>query len=464
MLRNAWNALPMARRLPILAGAMVFAAAVTTTQVATRTLEAEFRAEAARLGEVYLDGLLAALLEPVQAADEAAIAAVLERALGFQAGIRERRLLVLLPGAARPIAAGMADPAQPPGSASWTLTEDARTAWAQRPLALPSGQVAIVAALLDFSESVDRRARFGWMLLALDLALAAVGAALAALVTRRALTPVLAITTALDRAGEGQFAPVPPSAPATDGHEAARLVGALNLMMARLAEREQLAARLAERERAAQLGELAATVAHEVRNPLAGMLTAIGSARRFGDDPATRAESLDLVERGLRQIQRVVDGTLASYRGTIEIRPLEQQDIEDLRRLLLPEATRRRVPLEVTGALAAPFPTDAIPVRQALLNLLLNAVQASPPGGTVRLSIAEEAAGILRLDVSNDGPALPERQRRQLRGEDHAGPGLGLAVVMRELARLDGDIAVASGPGRPTRVTLRLPARAEIAP
>ena len=363
------------------------------------------------------------------------------------------------------VAAGVAEAGIPPATMPWSMASDGRTAWAQRRLPTPPGQETTIAALLDFSDSIARRARLDWMLLALDLLLATLAGALAAWITRRALTPLLAITAAIDLAGEGRFALLPATASGMPGgSEAARLQGAFNLMMARLAEREQLAARLAERERAAQLGELAATVAHEVRNPLAGMLTAISSARRFGEDRTAREESLDLVERGLRQIQRVVDDTLSSYRGTVEMRPLEQRDLEDLRQLLHPEALRRGIALNFAGALAAPFPTDAIPVRQALLNLLLNAVQASPHGGVVLLSIAEEPGGVLRLEVTNDGSGLPERQRRQLRGEGSAGPGLGLAVVMRELARLDGGIAVTSEPGRLTRVTLRLPARVEPAP
>jgi signal transduction histidine kinase len=460
MFRAIWDALPIARRLPILAGVMVFVAAVATTQIATKALEVEFQREAARLGAVYLDGLATALMEPVRARDEAAIAATLERALGFQQGIREQRLLVLLPGAEQPIAAGSGESGPPAALRPWSLAPDGRTAWAQRQLPMPHGEQTMIAALLDFSDSVARRRQLDWILAGLDLLLATLGGVLAALLTRRALSPVLAITAAIDRAGGGQFAALPVAASnMRGGTEAARLQGALNLMMARLAEREQLAARLAERERAAELGELAATVAHEVRNPLAGMLTAIGSARRFGEDRAVRDESLELVERGLRQIQRVVDETLASYRGTIEIRPLEQRDLEDLRQLLQPEALRRGVALDFTGRLAAPFATDAIPVRQALLNLLLNAVQASPAGGVVLLAIGEEAGGVLRLEISNDGPGLPERQRRQLRGEDGGGTGLGLAVVMRAVARLDGDIAVSSEPGGMTRVTLRLPAR-----
>jgi signal transduction histidine kinase len=235
-------------------------------------------------------------------------------------------------------------------------------------------------------------------------------------------------------------------------------------MMARLDEREQLARRLAERDRAAELGELAATVAHEVRNPLAGMLTAIESVRRFGDDAQARGESVDLLERGLRQIQRVVDGTLSAYRGTTEVRPLDQADIDDVLRLLAPEATARRVKLHREGRLDAPFATDAVPVRQALLNLLLNAVQATPRGGSVGLRIGGTGDGRLLIEIEDQGGGLPEAQRRRLEGVEARGPGLGLTVVMRELARLDGEIGVTSEPGRATRITIRLPPRDGLAP
>ncbi len=64
-------------------------------------------------------------------------------------------------------------------------------------------------------------------------------------------------------------------------------------------EREVLAASLAQRERESILGRLAATVAHEVRNPLGGMSTALDTARKLGDDPAVRGRALGLIERGL---------------------------------------------------------------------------------------------------------------------------------------------------------------------
>jgi signal transduction histidine kinase len=470
MIVRLWNSTPIALQMPLLAGVAVFVAAVATTQVATLALGREAVRDAARLGAVYLDGLSASLAEPLRRGDAAALRAAMQDAMRFQEGIRERRLEVALPDAAGLVAIGAEPAAARPSPVSldrpgiaWQPAPDGRTAWAQRALALPDGRTAILAAELDFGEAVDRRERLARWLLALDFALAAIAGLVAALLARRALAPLLAVLGVIGRAGGGDFAPAS-GAPVPAGTEAARLVAALELMMARLEERERLAQRLAERDRAAELGELAATVAHEVRNPLAGMLTAIDSARRFGADAQARGESLDLLERGLRQIRRVVDDTLSAYRGTVEERPLDQADIDDVLRLLMPEANARRVSLRREGALDAPFPTDAVPVRQALLNLLLNAVQASPRGGSVRLRIGHEADGRLLIEVEDQGGGLPEAHRRRLEGADASGPGLGLSVVMRELARLDGEIGVASEPGRATRITIRLPPRRGLAP
>ena len=72
--------------------------------------------------------------------------------------------------------------------------------------------------------------------------------------------------------------------------------------------------------------------------------------------------------------------------------------------------------------------------------------------------------GRLLIEVEDQGGGLPEAQRRRLEGMDAPGPGLGLTVVMRELARLDGEIGVHAEPGRATRITLRLPACREVAP
>ncbi|WP_137126576.1 ATP-binding protein [Roseomonas sp. HF4] len=458
--------LPLATRLPLIAGACAFLAAVLTTQVAVRALSADAERQAARLGQVYLDGLAAAVVPALAEGGEQALAAALGRALGFQQGVRERRLVVARPDGTLLAEAGLPeDPAFPvplsrgiPGEA-WLRGAGGGTAWAQR--ALPEAGGAVIAAKLDFSAAVERRRRLELGLLGLDLLLGGLAALLAGLLTRRALRPFVALAGGLDRAGAGDFAPLPAALRPAPRTEAGRLAEAFDLMTARLTERERLAARLAEQEQAAVLGRLAATVAHEVRNPLAGMLTAIDTARRFGADAEARAEALGLVERGLRQIEGVVQATLAMHRGEAAARPLAPRDLDDLRLLLAPEARRRGVALDWDMALDEPFPTDALAVRQALLNLLLNAVAASPAGGRVRFAARIEQGGELLVEVVDEGAGLPPEARARLDGGATAGQGLGLGVVMAQLGRLDGRIAVDSVAGGGTAIAIRLPPRSQ---
>lgn len=466
-----FNELPLATRLPLLAGTVAFVAAVLTTQVAVRTLAMEAEREAQRLGEVYLDGLAAAVLPALAAGDIPALQAALDRALGFQQGVRERRLVVTDPRGALIAEAGLPeDPAFPAPVSSgafadaWLRHPERHTAWTQRALPAAAGG-AVIAAKLDFSRAAARRQRLELGLLGLDLLLGAVAAAFAAALTRRALRPFLTVAAALERAGGGDFAPIAVPDRGAGRTEGGRLAAAFNLMAARLAERERLAARVAEQEQAAVLGRLAATVAHEVRNPLAGMLTAIETTRRFGDDAAARTEALGLLERGLRQIEGVVQATLAVHRGEAEPRPLTREDLDDLRLLLAPEARRRSVALAWQVAMEEAFPTDALPVRQALMNLLLNAIAASPPGAEVSLAAQRDEAGDLLIDICDEAGGLPPEAHARIDGRGDAGRGLGLGVVMAQLGRLEGRIEVDSQEGAGTKIRLRLPARgAEDAP
>lgn len=469
--------LPSALRIPLLVGLAAFGVAMATGQVVLAGMGRQLDQEAERLGRVYLDGLSAAVLPALAAQDAAALSAVLHRALGFQDGVPERRILVTAPdgsmlamageglerGWPPPLARGRRD-------AVWEMLPGDDAAWAQRPILDAAGrQVALVAAKLDLSEQAIRRRRVEWALFAIATALAALGAGLAALVSRRALRPLLRVTKALDHAGAGGLERIPEADMPRAGTEAGRVARAFNAMAGRLAERERLQTRLAQRERAALLGRLVATVAHEVRNPLAGMLTAVETARQFGDDRAEREEALEVLERGLQQVDAVVSSVLALHRDDGPPRPLAAADLEDLRALVGPAARQGQVELDWSVDLPAAFPTHAAQLRQAALNLLLNAIAATPPGGRVALEARAAAEGELLLAVADEGPGLPPEARRRLLGVAEpmaeggaADPGLGLDIVHHLAARLGARLTVeAREAGRGTRVLLRLPASVE---
>ncbi|MBU8542063.1 MULTISPECIES: sensor histidine kinase [Roseomonadaceae] len=457
-------------RVPLLAAAAVFLFVTATTQIALRMAGHRMDLEAERLGRVYLDGLSAAVLPAIRAGSVTALDEALIRATGFYEGIREAGLVVGTPDGRQISSAGVDPEPHWPApflrdnrNSAWEVSPDRAAVWVQRPLRDAGEVVAILAAKLDVSAITRRRLQLRAAMLAFGLAVGVMGGALAALAARQAMRPVLGVTAALDRAGAGRIAPIPDTALPPANTEAARLAAAFNAMVAHVAERERLARRLEERERGAVLGRLAATIAHEVRNPLAGMLTAVESAHAAGDDRDERAEALEMIERGLRQIERVVSSTLAQHRDNGPPRPLQSADFEDLRVLVSPEAARRAVGLDWRARLPQPFPVDAPPLRQAALNLLLNAVAATSAGGRVGLEAAIEADGGLLLAVEDEGPGVPAAARLRLLGvadpaSDEASPGLGLEVVALIARRLRAQVAVEPGrKGLGNRVALRVP-------
>ena len=149
-----------------------------------------------------------------------------------------------------------------------------------------------------------------------------------------------------------------------------------------LNEREELASRLANQEKYAVLGKLASGMAHEVNNPLGGLFNALDTLRRHGDDAKVREPTLDLLERGLSHIRKVVGSTLVTYRRGGANNSLRSVEIDDLRLLIEPEASRKGLQIDWFNDLRGVLSVAVESVRQVVLNLLINACAATPAGGT----------------------------------------------------------------------------------
>jgi signal transduction histidine kinase len=251
--------------------------------------------------------------------------------------------------------------------------------------------------------------------------------------------------------------------------EYGRLLRGYNDLVAAFIEREALAARLAEREQESLLGRLAATIAHEVRNPLGGMSTALDTVRKFGDHPEVRMKSLDLIERGLWSIRDVVSSVLAFHRIPASGRALSPSDLDDLRLLIEPELSRRQLRLCWTSNVTETIPISATEARQIVLNLLLNSCEASPENGEIEFeaSIGEVCGKSgnkqLVMTVVDAGPGLPpavaatltEVGRADLRDPPR---GLGIGVVRDLVCGLGGRIvASAASAAGGSCITITLP-------
>ena len=215
-----------------------------------------------------------------------------------------------------------------------------------------------------------------------------------------------------------------------------------------VARRGDMASRAAEAERWAVVGELAASVAHEVRNPLTGVRSL---AQRLADDAVDESSRREYARIILNETQRVEDIVTsllnlakgaASDRTTkalIALAPL----FADLSLLLRQRAEEDGVTIDVE-----PNETSVVVSRdalaQALLNLLLNALNHTPAGGQIDLVAHRNGDGVDVL-VRDSGPGIPEAEREEVFEPLNTG-GLGLAVV-RRLAREQGwSVSVDDGP------------------
>jgi signal transduction histidine kinase len=273
---------------------------------------------------------------------------------------------------------------------------------------------------------------------------------------RRMVAPLVQLTGCMSRVGREDARRLHCAVPAGDS-EIGQLGRQFSAMLAALAEQEVLKSRMIQAERLAAVGRVAAGVAHEVNNPLGGMLLAIDTYRLAQPLDARTARLLDLLDRALQQIQDAVSALLVEARA--DTRTLTPQDLEDVRTLAQPRLARSSVPLTWHNTFDGPTNLPAAPVRQLLLNLLLNAIQAARAGGAVAVACATEE-NVLRIRIENSGQPLPPEQLAHLfepypASRPHA-QGLGLWVCYQIVSQLGGAIGVESADGL-TRFQVTLP-------
>lgn len=462
--------LPVSVRLPLIAATMIFVAAVASTQTAIVVMGRQAERQAETLGHVYLDGLSAALLPHVVSGENSAVLATLRRALDFQQGIVDRQLAFIDRRNGSVIEAvrmdGLADSAMPKeisGRGDGFLRSEDGTVWIWRQLADGPTALGTVAANLDVSSFDAERSVLRWSLLLSDLAFSGICALLGYFMVRRIQRPVATVARHLYDAALGMLRPIDLRELPADDVQAERMINAFNVLVHATTERENLLTHLAEQQRQADLGRLTATIAHEVRNPLGGMRTAISTLKRFGDREEPRNEAVAFLERGVAALQQVVDATLQNYRARPDWRPLARQDFEDLRLLVQADGRSRDVGVILHLDVPDTMAVAALEVRQVLLNLLLNAVRASVRGGTVELTAIIQGDEIV-VTVRDEGGGLDRSVADALKTGTAAaqrGSGLGVSVVIRLVERLHGRVAIESGVGTGTSITLRLPMQGE---
>ncbi|WP_136415988.1 ATP-binding protein [Herbaspirillum sp. ST 5-3] len=239
--------------------------------------------------------------------------------------------------------------------------------------------------------------------------------------------------------------------------EIGQVGAAFKRMLGELKEKESLERQIFFSERLAAVGRLAAGIAHEINNPLGGMLNAISTfKKRDNDDPQT-IKTISLLERGLLQIKDTIAALLVEAK--FQSHPLTVQDIEDTRTLVLADTNRKSVDLHWENDVLDTLPLPSTLVRQILINLLLNALQAVENHGHLRCHIYRNSDTLV-LQIENDGKHITSEQLDTLfepfiTGSE-SGHGLGLWMTYQIVNQLKGEITVESQPGE-TRFVVTLP-------
>lgn len=283
-----------------------------------------------------------------------------------------------------------------------------------------------------------------------------------ALMLRRSTHSLTRLTSAADAVGRGDFAPVLPRA---GDDEVGRLAGAFAVMVAKI---RSMISEVEQSRQMAVLGEFAAHVSHEIRNPLTSIKLNLQSLERDaaeGRIPDDARVPIDITLREIRRLESVVRGVLdlarqpAAERGTVSLHAIAANAIE----LIRPQAERQHV--EIRARLDAERDLvfgAAEPLGSAVLNLLLNALDAMPDGGSLVVesrtirgdhpSVADAGEPGIALSVRDSGPGVPGHMRDEVFRPFHTGKpggtGLGLPLARRIVAEHGGRLFLADPDAR----------------
>jgi signal transduction histidine kinase len=230
--------------------------------------------------------------------------------------------------------------------------------------------------------------------------------------------------------------------------------------------RQALEATLRQQDRLAALGKVVAGVAHEIRNPLNSIRLTLELLGRRVHKGTVQGSEVDGAIEEVDRLDRILGRLLAFGRPGLherrvqDVRPLIQRAVK----MVQEQSQRKNVPIAMeTGGEPMEADVDGLQVEQVLLNLLLNAVEASPGGRPVRVQAAIQQ-GVIRIAVSDEGPGIAESIREHVFDPyfttKETGSGLGLSVSREVVSHHSGELTFESN-GRVTTFVLRLPARRE---
>lgn len=339
----------------------------------------------------------------------------------------------------------------------WVSLDAEGSRWVVSWVNLAAGWMVLAAASVD--EFAAPFVRLRLTDLGLLIGVVAIVALAFAWLLKRSMGSLEAVTLAADRVGAGDLSP---DLPPAGRDEVGRLSAAFGTMTARI--REMIGQVEASRQTAV-LGRFAAELSHEIRNPLTAIKISLQGLERDAREGRIPEASLASVRMALREIRRLDDAVrvaLRAGRPAAEPMPVALHGVvTEAVDLLAPQAAAQGV--TIRRALDAGRDEclgDAEALRGALVNILLNAVEAMPKGGIVSVTTAARPGETIEIRVADEGPGIPPELRERIFKPffttKDGGTGLGLSLALQTARAHGGTLSLADVP-RGAEVVITVP-------
>lgn len=239
------------------------------------------------------------------------------------------------------------------------------------------------------------------------------------------------------------------------------------------AELDWLKEQLVRAQRLSSVGTLASSVAHEFNNILTTILNYAKMAQKPSASEASKVQALDRIVQASQRAAALVSGMLGMARPGTQKRQMTELNtlVDEVLLLAGKDLSKHRVRVE-KKTVQVSAPVVAAQIEQVLLNLVINARQAMPEGGTIRIETREnKTLGLAEIVVGDSGCGItaealshifePFFTTKTPDSDGRGGNGLGLSVCRQIIEAHQGRIRVESAPGRGSIFTLKLPLREE---